>query len=345
MTVFLYPSLALLTDMYQLTMAYGYWKSKTFDKRAVFHLFFRNKPFQGPFAICAGLENVIQYIKNFHFDASDIDYLASLNLFENEFLNYLSELRLTVDLFAAPEGTAIYPYEPILRVEGPLLHCQLLETPLLNLINFPTLIATKAARICKAAGDDPVIEFGVRRAQGIDGAITATRSAFIGGCAATSHVLAGKLFNIPVKGTHAHSWVMSFDTELESFYAFARAMPKDCIFLVDTYDTLEGVKHAIEVGKWLKSQGKTFLGIRLDSGDVVTLSFQAKKMLEEAGFPDAKIFVTNELNEEIIAFIKEKKAPVGIWGVGTHLVTGQHQPALDGIYKLGALYAENKWAH
>lgn len=337
-------SLALLTDFYQLTMAYGYWKTGTLHKEALFHLFFRRKPFQQDFAIAAGLEAVIDFIEKFSYDRSDLEYLASLNTFEKPFLDYLASLKLQVDLDALPEGTLCSPDEALIRVQGPLLHCQLLESPLLNLINFPTLIATKAARVCLAARGDPVIEFGMRRAQGIDGAITASRAAFIGGCVATSHVLAGKLFGIPVRGTHAHSWIMSFDTELESFYAYAKTMPEGAIFLVDTYDTVEGVKHAIEVGKWLKSQGKTFGGVRLDSGDLFVLGVEARKLLDDAGFEEAKIFASNELDEDLIAELKRKGSPITIWGVGTHLVTGQQQPALDGIYKLTAVRgADGEW--
>ena len=336
-------SLALLTDQYQITMSYGYWKTGLASKEAVFHLFFRKKPFKSGYAIAAGLENVIAYLENFHFDDSDLQYLATLKdvednpLFEEGFFDYLSKLKFSCDIDAVPEGTVVFPYQPLMRVQGPLILCQILETPLLNLTNFPSLIATKAARICLAAKGDPVIEFGLRRAQGIDGALTASRAAFIGGCTSTSSVLAGKLFDIPVKGTHSHSWVMIFDTELESFQTYAKALPTNCIFLVDTYDTLDGVRRAIEVGKWLKKHGHHMLGIRLDSGDLAYLSIQSRKLLDEAGFQDAKIVASNELDEFLIHDLKQQGAKIAIWGVGTNLVTGKDQSALDGVYKISAV--------
>jgi len=239
---------------------------------------------------------------------------------------------------AVPEGTVVFPQEPLLRIQGPLLQCQLLETPILNIINFQTLIATKAARIVETAGENAtVLEFGLRRAQGIDGGITASRCAYIGGCHGTSNVLAGKLFGIPVRGTHAHSWVMSFENELESFYTFAKALPNLAVFLVDTYNTLEGVKNAIAVGKWLQSQGKELLGIRLDSGDLAYLSIEARKLLDDAGFTNTQIVASNDLNEHIIASLKSQGATIGVWGVGTQLVTAYDQPALGAVYKLTAL--------
>lgn len=339
-------SLALLTDFYQLTMAYGYWKTKTHKKEAIFHYFFRRHPFGGSYAIAAGLEALVRFIEGFTFDASDLAYLQTLQLFEEEFLEYLSTLKLSVDVDAMQEGTLVFPFEPLVRVQGPLLECQLLETPLLNLMNFPSLIATKASRVCRAAGGDSVLEFGVRRAQGIDGALTASRSAFIGGCDATSHVLAGKVFGIPVKGTHAHSWIMSFDTELESFEAYAEALPANCVFLVDTYNTINGVKNAILAAKKLKEKGKKLLGIRLDSGELTYLSCEARKLLDEAGFCEAKIFASNELDEYLIAKLKGEGSKISVWGVGTHLVTGEDQPALDGVYKLsGVRWAGEPWQY
>src|SRR6266446_5087466 len=254
-------SLALLTDLYQLTMACAYWKSGTADKEAVFHLSFRRAPFAGGFTIASGLAAAIEYVRNFHFAESDLAYLATIlgrdkqPLFDRAFLSFLGELRFRCDMDAVPEGTVVFPHEPLLRVQGPILQAQILETALLNFINFQSLIATKAARICLAAQGEPVIEFGLRRAQGIDGALSAARAAYIGGCAATSDVLAGKTFGIPVSGTHAHSWVLSFDTELEAFAAYARALPNNCIFLVDTYDSMAGVRHAVEIGKQLREQG------------------------------------------------------------------------------------------
>lgn len=336
-------SLALLTDLYQLTMCYGYWKAGLENRESVFHLFFRKRPFHGGFTIAAGLETVVEYLENFHFDASDLSYLSTLRgaddepLFEPAFFDYLAQMQFSCHVDAIPEGNVVFPYEPLIRIQGPLIQCQLLESPLLNLINFPTLIATKAARICLAAGGDSVLEFGLRRAQGIDGALTASRSAYIGGCDSTSNVLAGKLFGIPVRGTHAHSWIMVFDDELEAFQKYAEYLPNNCVFLVDTYDTLEGVKKAITVGKWLKERGKKFLGIRLDSGDLAYLSIKSRELLDAAGFPDAAIVASNELDETIISELKRQGAQITIWGVGTHLVTASNQPALDGVYKLSAI--------
>ncbi len=336
-------SLALLIDLYQLTMSYGYWKAGLDKKEAVFHLFFRKQTFHGGFTIAAGLESVIDYLNNFRFDESDLAYLSALRgdddtlLFDPAFFDYLAEMKFSCDIDAIPEGNVVFPYEPLIRVQGPLIQAQLLESPLLNLINFPTLIATKAARVCIAAQGDPVFEFGLRRAQGIDGSLTASRAAYIGGCTATSNVLAGKLFGIPVRGTHSHSWIMVFDDELEAFKEHAKQQPNNCIFLVDTYDTLEGVKKAIEVGCWLKQQGKKMLGIRLDSGDLADLSIKSRALLDAAGFEDAKIIASNELDETIISDLKRQGARIDMWGVGTNLVTAGNQPALDGVYKLSAI--------
>lgn len=336
-------SLSLLTDFYQLTMSYGYWKKGLDKKEAVFHLFFRNAPFHGGFTVMAGLESVVEYLERFRFDSGDLEYLATLKapddapLFCKEFLEYLADMRFTCNVESVPEGTVVFPYEPLIRVTGPLIQCQLLESPLLNLINFPSLIATKAARVCMAAKGEPVLEFGLRRAQGVDGALTASRAAYIGGCDSTSNVMAGKLFGIPVKGTHSHSWVMVFDDELESFQNFAEVMPNNCVFLVDTYNTIEGVKKAVEVGKWLRSQGKDLLGVRLDSGDLAYLSIKTRELLDEAGFTKAQIFASNELDETIISELKRQGAKITVWGVGTNLVTAREQPALDGVYKLSAI--------
>jgi nicotinate phosphoribosyltransferase len=336
-------SLALLTDLYQMTMAFGYWKMGMEKHEAVFHHAFRKAPFQGGFTVAAGLESVIDYIENFRFDDSDLQYLATLRsdngepYFTDEFFTYLSKMKFSCDVDAVPEGTIVFPQEPLLRIQGPLIQCQLLESPILNLLNFPTLVATKGARMCLAAKGDSVIEFGLRRAQGIAGSLTASRAAYIGGCHSTSSILAGKLFGIPVKGTHSHSWVMAFDDELESFQAYAKALPNNCLFLVDTYDTIEGVRRAIEIGKWLKGQGRPFLGIRLDSGDLAYLSIKSRKMLDAAGFPDAKIIASNELDETLISELKRQNAQINVWGVGTNLVTAKDQPALDGVYKLSAI--------
>lgn len=336
-------SLALLTDLYQLTMSYGYWKAGLDQKEAVFHLFFRKRPFNGGFTITSGLESVIDYLENFHFDESDLSYLATLKgsdgkvLFDPAFFDYLRNMKFSCDVDAVPEGNVVFPYEPLIRVQGPLIQCQLLESPLLNLINFPTLIATKAARICMAAQGDPVLEFGLRRAQGVDGSLTASRAAYIGGCEGTSNTLAGKMFGIPVRGTHSHSWVMVFDDEQEAFQTYAEHQPNNCIFLVDTYGTLEGVKKAIETGKWLNKQGKKMLGIRLDSGDLAYLSIKSRELLDAAGFNGVKIVASNELDEDVISELKRQGARIDIWGVGTKLVTAGNQPALDGVYKLSAI--------
>lgn len=336
-------SLALLTDLYQLTMACAYWKSSAADKEAVFHLSFRVPPFQSGFTIASGLSSAIEFLRDFHFEQADLDYLATIRgrdqqpLFDAAFLQYLSQLRFSCDVDAVPEGTVVFPHEPLLRVQGPVLQAQILETPLLNFLNFQSLIATKAARICLAARGEPVIEFGLRRAQGVDGGLTASRAAFIGGCAGTSNVLAGKAYGIPVSGTHAHSWVLCFDSELEAFAAYARAMPNNCIFLVDTFDSLKGVRHAIEIGRQLREQGQEMAGIRLDSGDLAFLSIQARRMLDEAGFTNAAIVASNDLDEHIIESLKLQGAAINVWGVGTKLVTAFDQPALGGVYKLSAI--------
>jgi nicotinate phosphoribosyltransferase len=255
-------------------------------------------------------------------------------------------MRFNLEVDAIPEGTVVFANEPLLRIKGPLLQAQIVETALLNMINFQTLVATKSARVCQAAKGDAVLEFGLRRAQGVDGAISASRAAFVGGCAATSNVLAGKVFGIPIKGTHAHSWVMSFDSELEAFEAYAKAMPNNCVFLVDTYDTLDGVRHAIEVGKAMRQRGHEMAGIRLDSGDLAYLSIETRKMLDAAGFKNAKILASNDLDEHLIADLKQQGATIGIWGVGTKLVTAYDQPALGGVYKLAALRdADKSWRH
>jgi len=337
------PSLALLTDLYQLTMAYSYWKTRTADKEAVFNLFFRNNPFQGGFTVACGLSYAVDFLKAFAFDDSDIEYLMQLNgndgkpLFDSEFLEYIRKMKFECDVDAIPEGTIVFPHEPLVRVKGPIIQCQILETPLLNIINFQSLIATKAARICMATAGEPVLEFGLRRAQGIDGSLAASRAAFIGGCSSTSNLLAGKLFGIPVKGTHAHSWVMSFDDEEEAFENYAEAMPNNCVFLVDTYDTLDGVRKAVKVGKKLRKEGHEMIGIRLDSGDLAYLSREARKILDKGGFQKASIIASNDLDEHIIDSLRQQGAAISVWGVGTKLVTAFDQPAMGGVYKLVAV--------
>ena len=336
---------ASLTDLYELTMAYGFWKLGRAEERAVFNLFFRKAPFDGGFTLAAGLERVIDYVTHFAFAQDELDHLATLTggdgapLFEPAFLDYLGALRLSLDIDAVPEGTVVFPQEPLIRVSGPLLQAQLLETTLLNLVNFPTLAATKAAHVVLAAGGYSVLEFGLRRAQGPDGALTASRSAYLGGCDATSNVLAGRLFGIPVRGTHAHSWVLSFADERAAFDAYAQVLPGNSIMLVDTYDTLGGVAHAIETGRLMRTRGQHLAGIRLDSGDLAYLSIEARRMLDEAGFEDARIVASNDLDPETIESLKTQGARIDVWGVGTKLVTCYDQPALGGVYKLVAIEA------
>jgi nicotinate phosphoribosyltransferase len=336
-------SLTLLTDLYQITMAYGYWKAGMADKEAVFHMFFRKNPFKGGFAVACGLAYVTDILTNFAFDKADLEYLASLKgnngkpLFEKSFLDYLFKTPFACDVDAIPEGTVVFPHEPLIRVKGPIVQAQILETILLNIMNFQTLIATKAARVAIAAGDQPVLEFGLRRAQGIDGSLAASRAAYIGGCSATSNVLAGKMFGIPVKGTHAHSWVMAFPDELTAFREYAKAMPNNCVFLVDTYDTIKGVKNAIIVGNELRAKGFEMAGIRLDSGDLAYLSIEARKLLDDAGFPEAKIVASNDIDENILESMKRQGAKIDIWGIGTKMITAYDQPALGGVYKLSAI--------
>jgi len=333
---------ALLTDLYELTMAYGYWKEGMSDDEAIFHLSFRNQPFGGGYTVACGLQDAMDYLEEFRFDQSDLGYLGSLTdsdgqpLFSPDFLEFLSRFEFSCDVDAVPEGTVVFPHEPLIQVRGPLVQAQLFETALLNIINFQTLIATKAARVCVAAKGAPVLEFGLRRAQGPDGALAASRAAYIGGCSATSNVLAGKVFQIPVRGTHAHSWVMSFSDERDSFEAFAEAMPGNCVLLVDTYNTFQGVRHAIEVGRSLRKRGKDLLAIRLDSGDLAYLSVVTRRMLDESGFHTTRILASNDLDEYIISSLHEQGARIDIWAVGTKLVTAYDQPALGGVYKLSA---------
>ena len=337
------PSLSLLTDLYQVTMAYGYWQQGVQDREAVFHLYFRRPPFQGGYAVAAGLAYVVDFLDNLRFSDDDLTYLGSLRgakggaLFPQPFLDYLRELKFTCDVDAIAEGTVVFANEPLIRVRGPLLQAQLVETTLLTLVNFQTLIATKASRIREAAGSDTVLEFGLRRAQGVDGGLSASRAAYLGGVDATSNVLAGQRFGIPVKGTHAHSWVMAFEKEEQAFAAYARAFPDDSVFLVDTYDTLEGVRHAISVAREMRANGHELGGIRLDSGDLAYLSREARALLNEAGFPNVRIVASNDLEETLITSLKLQGARIDTWGIGTQLVTAYDQPALGGVYKMAAL--------
>ena len=337
---------ALLTDLYELTMALGYWREGRAEQEAAFHLYFRTAPFAGGYTIACGLEPALTYLEGLRFTGDDLAYLATLRgvddlpLFPREFLDALSKVRLALDVDMVAEGTVVFPNEPLVRVRGPLLQAQLVETALLTHIGFPTLVATKAARICLAADGGEVLDFGLRRAQGPDGGLSASRAAYIGGCSSTSNVLAGQRFGIPVKGTHAHSWVMVFDDELEAFKAYADAMPNNVVFLVDTYDTLDGVRHAIEVGHMLRARGHRLLGVRLDSGDLAYLSVEARRLLDDAGFTDTAILATNELDEHVITSLKQQGAAITVWGVGTRLATAYDQPALGAVYKLSAIRDE-----
>jgi nicotinate phosphoribosyltransferase len=317
----------LFTDLYELTMAAGYWKAGLAEREAVFQLFFRQHPFGGGYTIAGGLADAIKHLQRLRFGDPEREYLASLKgggdrpLFEGGFLDHLGQLRFTGDVAAVPEGTVVFPQEPLVRVQGPLLQAQIVETMLLQTINFQSLLATKAARICQAADGDPVIEFGLRRAQGGDGALAAARAAYIGGCAGTSNVLAARRLGIPVKGTHAHSFVMAFPSELEAFDAYVHAMPDNSILLVDTYDTLEGVCHAVTTGRRLRARGHELAGIRLDSGELGRLSIEARRMLDEAGFPEAVIVASNDLDEHQIARLKAQGARIAqeMPGPGMHV--------------------------
>ncbi len=333
--------LALLTDYYQLTMMGGYWKTGRQDLRACFNYTFRDLPPHNGFAITAGLEQLLDQVQNLRFTDQDLAYLSSLGAFDSAFLDYLKSFHQRCSIYAVPEGTVVFPHEPVLQVEGPLIEAQLLETVVLNTLNFQTLIATKAARIRLACGTDDLVEFGLRRAQGPDGGLSGSRAAFIGGADSTSNVLAGKVFGIPVKGTHAHSWVMSFDSELEAFRAYAACNP-DPILLVDTYETLtSGLPNAVALFKELRAAGRPVrAAVRLDSGDLARLSKAAYRMFTEAGFPDPLIVASNELDEDLIADLKRQGARINSWGVGTHLITSSGHPALSGVYKLVAMREE-----
>ncbi|MEM1359422.1 MAG: nicotinate phosphoribosyltransferase [Bacteroidota bacterium] len=340
------PDFGLLTDLYQLTMAAAYYDQGLHQRKSIFHLFYRKPPFGGNFALAAGLPLAIDLIKGLHFSADDVQYLGRLKgangqpLFKEPFLNYLQRMKFSGSIDAIPEGEIALPHEPLLRVEANLIEAQLLETALLTVMNFSTLIATKAARVKAAAGEDTVLEFGLRRAQGIDGGLTASRAAYLGGCDATSNVWAGRYYDIPVKGTHAHSWVMVFPQEIEAFQAYAAALPNNCVFLVDTYDTEAGVRKAITVGQQLRQRGHEMLGIRLDSGDLAQLSIVARTLLDEAGFPEASIVASDSLDEYAIADLKARGAKIDTWGIGTRLATASDQPALGGVYKLAAIQNE-----
>ena len=330
---------ALFADFYSLTMAQGYWK-KNNKERVVFEMSFRRQPFDGGYAIFAGLGNLLEQLETFSFSDSDIAYLKSLGLFEDSFTDYLKSFKFNGSLWAMNEGTVVFPHEPLIRVTGSIIECQIIEGMLLNVINFQSLIATKTCRVRLAAGKSSVMEFGLRRAQGPDGALSASRAAYIGGASGTSNTLAGKIFGIPVMGTMAHSWVMSFSGEEEAFDAYADLYPDSTVFILDTYDTLKsGINNAINTGKKLAEKGKTF-GVRLDSGDIQYLSTEVRKRLDNAGFEDARIIVSNELDESIIETLVKDGAPVDGWGVGTKMVTGGQSSAFTGVYKLVARIEE-----
>ena len=334
-------NLTLLTDLYELTMAYGFYKHKKHEEEAVFDIFFRQNKLI-TYSLAAGLQQAMDYLLNWRFSAEDMDYLRSLKLFEEDFLRYLEKMRFTGDVYAVREGEPVFPGEPILTVKAPLIQAQFAETALLNIINHQTLIATKASKICRAAGEGAVMEFGLRRAQGPDAGIYGARAAVIGGCSSTSNVIAGQLFGIPVSGTMAHSWIMDFDSEYEAFKAYADSYPDNCLLLVDTYDTLRsGVPNAIKVFKELAAAGHRPRGIRLDSGDFAYLSKKARKMLDAAGFPDAIICASGDLDEYSMTSLMQQGAKIDLWGVGTKLITSQEMPALGGVYKLAAVVRED----
>lgn len=335
-------NLTLLTDLYELTMMQGYFRNKAQNETVIFDAFYRNNPGDGGYAIACGLEQVIQYVQELHFSPEDIAYLRSLHIFDEDFLAYLADFHFSGDIYAIPEGTVIFPREPLVKVVAPIMEAQLMETAILNIINHQSLIATKAARVCHAARGDGIMEFGLRRAQGPDAGTYGARAAVIGGCIGTSNVLCGQLFDVPVKGTHAHSWIMSFPDEYSAFKAYADMYPNACILLVDTYDTLKsGVPNAIKVFTEMREAGipLTFYGIRLDSGDLAYLSKKARKMLDDAGFPDAVISASNDLDEFLIDSLKEQGAAITSWGVGTNLITSKDCPSFGGVYKLAAIQA------
>ena len=332
-------NLTLLTDLYELTMMQGYFKNPT-NQTVIFDMFYRNNPCGGSFAIAAGLEQMIEYIENLRFTEEDIEYLRSLDMFQEDFLDYLSTFHFTGDIYAIPEGTVVFPREPIVKVIAPIMEAQLVETAILNIINHQSLIATKAARVCYAARGDGVMEFGLRRAQGPDAGIYGARAAVIAGCVGTSNVLTGQMFHVPVLGTHAHSWIMSFPDEYTAFKTYAKMYPDSCTLLVDTYDVLKsGVPNAIRVFEEMREEGIKLIkyGIRIDSGDLAYLSKEAYKMLAAAGFDDATIAASSDLDEYLIDSLKTQDAKINSWGVGTNLITSKDNPAFGGVYKLAAV--------
>lgn len=335
-------NLTLLTDLYELTMMQGYYE-KGQNENVIFDVFFRQNPCNNGYSVCAGLDQVIDYIKNLHFTYDDVDYLRGLGIFKEDFLHYLSGFHFSGDIYAIPEGTVVFPKEPLLKVVAPIMEAQLVETAILNIINHQSLIATKTSRIVFAANGDGIMEFGLRRAQGPDAGLYGARAAMIGGCVGTSNVLAGQMFDVPVMGTHAHSWIMSFPDEYTAFKTYAEMYPDNCTLLVDTYDTLKsGVPNAIRVFQEFKDAGKPLIkyGIRLDSGDLAYLSKEARKMLDEAGFPEAIICASNDLDEFLLHDLKMQGAAIDSWGVGTNLITSKDCPSFGGVYKLAAIQNE-----
>lgn len=335
-------NLTLLTDLYELTMMQGYYE-KGQNENVIFDVFFCQNPCNNGYSVCAGLDQVIDYIKNLHFTYDDVDYLRGLGIFKEDFLHYLSGFHFSGDIYAIPEGTVVFPKEPLLKVVAPIMEAQLVETAILNIINHQSLIATKTSRIVFAANGDGIMEFGLRRAQGPDAGLYGARAAMIGGCVGTSNVLAGQMFDVPVMGTHAHSWIMSFPDEYTAFKTYAEMYPDNCTLLVDTYDTLKsGVPNAIRVFQEFKDAGKPLIkyGIRLDSGDLAYLSKEARKMLDEAGFPEATICASNDLDEFLLHDLKMQGAAIDSWGVGTNLITSKDCPSFGGVYKLAAIQNE-----
>ena len=332
-------NLTLLTDLYQLTMLNGYYEKNIHEDIVVFDMFFRKNACNGGYTIICGIEQLVEYINNLHFSDDDLKYLKSLDLFSDKFLDFLKDFKFTGDIYAVEEGTIMFPKEPVITIKAPLYQAQLIETALLTIVNFQSLIATKASRVCYAAAGDPVFEFGLRRAQGPDAGTYGARAAVIGGCAGTANVLAGKMFDIPIVGTQAHSWVQKFDSELESFRAYADVYPDKCLLLVDTYDVLKsGVPNAIKVFDELKAKGHKPMGIRIDSGDLQYLSVEAKRLFEEAGYRDLTYTASNDLDEYTIASLKSSGAAINSWGVGTKLITSAESPSLGGVYKLAGSY-------
>lgn len=330
-------NLTMLTDLYQLTMMNGYYKKGVENDTAVFDVFFRKNVCEGGYTIVCGIEEIVHYINNLSFNEHDLDYLRSLNLFDEDFIGFLRDFKFTGDIYAVEDGSVMFPGEPIIVVKAPLYQAQLVETAILSIVNFMTLIATKASRVCNAAGGDPVLEFGLRRAQGPEAGLYGAKAAIIGGCTGTSNVLTGKMFGVTVAGTHAHSWVQKFDSELEAFRAYAQTYPDSCLLLIDTYNVLEsGIKNALIVFDELRAKGFEPIGVRLDSGDLTYLSKEVRKILDDAGYPNAKITASNDLDEYTIISLKQEGAAIDSWGVGTKLITSYDYPSLGGVYKLAA---------